>query len=222
MLKMVAVPLIVTSLLSGVLNLGTGAGVGRMFRRTLTYYMATSFLAIVTGLLVVNLVRPGLQNGQAAVAAVAVDSHAAKPLGEVLFEQVEAMIPANTIGAFAEPNFLSIIAFTIAFALFSLKAGNAVAASVARAADVGFSCHDGDDDGHHSFGPHWRLFLDGGRHRDAGAWRVCGARVLRAGGFDRPGHPCLHDIADHPVGVCQTKSHRILQGDVAGAFDRVQ
>ena len=139
MLKMVAVPLIVTSLLSGVLNLGNGAGVGRMFRRTLTYYMATSFLAIVTGLLVVNLIRPGLQNGQAAVAAVAAESHAAKPLGEVLFEQVEAMIPANTIGAFAEPNFLSIIAFTIAFALFSLKAGNAVASSVTRAANVGFS-----------------------------------------------------------------------------------
>lgn len=138
MLKMVAVPLIVTSLLSGVLNLGSGSGVGRMFRRTLVYYLTTSFLAIATGLLVVNLVRPGLQPNAGAAANVADQTHAAKPLGEVLFDQVEAMIPANTIGAFAEPNFLSIIAFTIAFALFALRAGGDVASAVARASDVGF------------------------------------------------------------------------------------
>ena len=49
MLKMVAVPLIMASLLSGILNLGGGESVGRMFRRTLLYYLSTSTLAIVTG-----------------------------------------------------------------------------------------------------------------------------------------------------------------------------
>ena len=34
---------------------------GRMFGRTLLYYVTTSMLAIVTGLLMVNIIRPGLR-----------------------------------------------------------------------------------------------------------------------------------------------------------------
>src|SRR5690606_18082918 len=48
MLQMVAVPLIVASLLTGVMGL-SGQAVGRMFSRTLTYYLTTSLLAITTG-----------------------------------------------------------------------------------------------------------------------------------------------------------------------------
>ena len=135
MLKMVAVPLIIASLLTGILNLGTGAGVGRMFRRTVLYYLTTSMMAITTGLVVVNIVRPGL-GGAAAGGAGAGEVHAAKPLGTVLFEQVEAMIPANVAAAVVEPNFLSIIAFTILFAVFALRCGEAVASKVAAASSV--------------------------------------------------------------------------------------
>lgn len=133
MLKMVAVPLIITSLLTGILNLGGGGGVGRMFRRTLLYYLATSALAITTGLLVVNLVRPGL--GVVGFAGSDEAPHAAS-LGEVLFGQIEALIPANLFAAFVEPNFLSIIAFTIAFGLFTLRVGGVVAERIGRAADA--------------------------------------------------------------------------------------
>ena len=136
MLQMVAVPLIVTSLLTGVLGLGGSAGVGRMFRRTLVYYLCTSMLAIVTGLLAVNLVRPGLGGQKANVADA--DVHAAKPLGEVLFGQVEAMIPKNPLAALTEPNFLSIIAFTIAFAVFTLSVGGQTLKAVQNAAVAGF------------------------------------------------------------------------------------
>ncbi|MBT4012490.1 MAG: cation:dicarboxylase symporter family transporter, partial [Planctomycetaceae bacterium] len=54
MLQMVAVPLIVTSLTVGVMGLGKAERLGRMFRRTMLYYICTSFLAIVTGLIMVN------------------------------------------------------------------------------------------------------------------------------------------------------------------------
>lgn len=137
MLQMVAVPLIVTSLLTGVLGLGVRDGVGRMFRNTILYYLATSVLAIATGLVAVNLIRPGLSDLDVKpIGAVTVTE--AKPLGEVLFEQLEAMIPANPIAALAAPNFLSIIAFTIAFALFTLSVGNETLTRVQRAATAGF------------------------------------------------------------------------------------
>ena len=56
---MVAIPLIVCSLTTGVLGLGKADRIGKMFGRTMAYYLCTSFLAILTGLLLVNIIQPG-------------------------------------------------------------------------------------------------------------------------------------------------------------------
>jgi len=125
MLRMVAVPLIATSLITGVMGLGHAERLGKLFARTLFYYLVTSMLAIVTGLAMVNIIRPGLggaMNEQAHEVEIASGS-----LGEVLFDQVETMIPANPIGALAEGNFLSIICFSLAFAIFALIVGGKTA-----------------------------------------------------------------------------------------------
>lgn len=125
MLRMVAVPLIVTSLVTGVMGLGHAERLGRMFGRTLAYYIATSMLAIITGLAMVNLIRPGLRG--AVHKQTAGEPQAAVDLGEVLFGQVETMIPANPIGALADGNFLSIICFSLAFSIFALIVGGKTA-----------------------------------------------------------------------------------------------
>jgi len=125
MLRMVAVPLIVTSLVTGVMGLGHAERLGRMFGRTLAYYLATSMLAIFTGLAMVNLFRPGLRGGAPPQAGG--EPQAAVDLGEVLFGQVETMIPVNPIAALADGNFLSIICFSLAFAIFALLVGGRTA-----------------------------------------------------------------------------------------------
>ena len=115
LLKMVAIPLIITSLVTGVTGLQSAGRFGKMFGRTIAYYVCTSLLAILTGLLMVNLIRPGLR---AEIAAEAVPRHgAAAELGTILFQQLEAMIPENPFAALAEGNFLSIIAFSLAFGI---------------------------------------------------------------------------------------------------------
>lgn len=63
-LKMVIVPLIVTSIVVGIAGLGHTAGFGRLGIKTLLYYMMTSFLAIVTGLTMVNVFQPGREDGK--------------------------------------------------------------------------------------------------------------------------------------------------------------
>lgn len=126
MLRMVAVPLIVTSLITGVMGLGHAERFGKMFGRTLTYYIATSLLAICTGLLMVNLIRPGLQ-GLENVTHAQEAPEVSGSLVEVLFGQVEAMIPTNPIGALAEGKFLSIICFSLLLAIFALAAGGRTA-----------------------------------------------------------------------------------------------
>jgi Na+/H+-dicarboxylate symporter len=131
LLQMVAIPLIIASLITGVLGLGEAGRLKKMFGRTLLYYLSTSFLAIVTGLCLVNLIRPGLERedpSAAAEAAPVVEAVASVPgqhvgLGEVLFKQLEALIPTNPIRAVADGDFLSIISFSLAFAIFALIVG---------------------------------------------------------------------------------------------------
>lgn len=138
MLRMVAVPLVVTSLASGILGLGGAAGLGRMFGRTITYYLATTALATLTGLLAIHIVRPGLV-GPARPGHPSPARAVEGGIAEVLAEQIEHLIPDNPLAALVEPDFLSIIAFTLAFAIFALRVGGDVADRLRRAADAGFA-----------------------------------------------------------------------------------
>lgn len=125
MLQMVAIPLIVSSLITGVMGLGHAERLGKMFSRTLLYYISTSTLAIITGLVMVNLIQPG--NRGDAPRATANETVAPESLGEKLYEQLENMIPENPLAALAKGDFLSIIAFSLAFAIFALIVGGKVA-----------------------------------------------------------------------------------------------
>ena len=137
MLRMIAVPLIVTSLITGVMGLGQAERFGKIFSRTLLYYVATSMLAICTGLLMVNLIQPGLR-GTNDVSRMHEDPEVADNLVEVLFRQVESMIPANPVGALAEGNFLSIICFSLLVAIFALIVGGRAADTIRNLFEAAF------------------------------------------------------------------------------------
>ncbi|MFO7908186.1 MAG: dicarboxylate/amino acid:cation symporter [Planctomycetota bacterium] len=125
LLRMVSIPLIITSLVSGVMGLGEASQVGRMFARTVLYYVTTSLLAITSGLLMVNMIRPGLKSELGFVAGE--KPEVGGNLSEILFQQLETMIPPNPFAALAEANFLSIISFSLAFAIFATLVGGRVA-----------------------------------------------------------------------------------------------
>ncbi len=59
LLKMLIVPLVLCSIISGVAGVGAMSDLRRMGLKTFAYYFATSMLAIFTGQLLVNIVRPG-------------------------------------------------------------------------------------------------------------------------------------------------------------------
>jgi Na+/H+-dicarboxylate symporter len=59
LLKFIAVPLVLFSIIGGVANLSDVSKLGRLGGKTLGAYMATTFLAIGVGLLLVNLIKPG-------------------------------------------------------------------------------------------------------------------------------------------------------------------
>ena len=116
LLKMVTVPLIITSLVTGVTSLGGQGRFGQLFSRTLIYYVTTSAIAVATGLLMVNLIQPGkgalLPGGGKAIQA------AEQSLLEIVYGQTMRLIPTNPFASIAGGEFLSIISFAILFGVF--------------------------------------------------------------------------------------------------------
>ena len=58
-LKMVVIPLVMTSVICGVSQISTDKDFGRLGLKTLLLYSLTGLLAVCTGLLCVNLIEPG-------------------------------------------------------------------------------------------------------------------------------------------------------------------
>jgi len=63
-LKMIIVPLVVSSIIAGLAGMAGFDGFKRMGLKTLGFYLLTTLSAVVLGLLVVNTIQPGLVDGQ--------------------------------------------------------------------------------------------------------------------------------------------------------------
>lgn len=59
LLKLIAVPLVLVSIISGVANIGDPSSLGRMGGKTLLAYLITTLFAVSMGLLLVNAIKPG-------------------------------------------------------------------------------------------------------------------------------------------------------------------
>jgi len=112
LLRMIIVPLIITSIISGVASIGGGRDLGRMFGKTLGYYVLTSALAILAGLLAVNIIKPGVGANIGGAAKVDLpDLSAPNSPVELLLD----IVPRNFFEAAVESKMLSIIFFCILF-----------------------------------------------------------------------------------------------------------
>ena len=93
LLKMLIVPLILSSVITGVAALGTGPDLGRLGGKTLAFYVITTLIAVLIALALVNVVEPGVRNGEPVRHMLALTADAAqvtqgvntKMLGLVLF-----------------------------------------------------------------------------------------------------------------------------------------
>ena len=63
LLKMIIVPLVASSVISGIASLHGVKGFGRMLGKTTSFYALTSLLAICLGLVLVNVIQPGYVGG---------------------------------------------------------------------------------------------------------------------------------------------------------------
>ncbi|MBN1596932.1 MAG: dicarboxylate/amino acid:cation symporter [Bacteroidales bacterium] len=116
-LQMIVVPLVFCSLISGVTNIGSGGNLGRIGTKTIGFYLLTSIIAIITGLLLVNVFKPGAGTSHLIENLAKSTELTSKPIGETLIE----IIPINIIDALASGDMLSIILFALLFGFFITK-----------------------------------------------------------------------------------------------------
>jgi len=114
LLRMAIMPLIITSIISGVVSVGTAAGLGRLSLKTFAYYILSSLMAIISGLILVNIFHPGVS------AAIGLEKNpqqvgAAEQSISSLFLHI---IPENPFQALASGDVLPVIFFCILFGYF--------------------------------------------------------------------------------------------------------
>ncbi len=124
-LKMLVVPLIVTAIISGMVGVGGGDNLGRMGAKTVFFYMATSLVAILIGLLLVNLLTPGIIDGEPARGLLGLSAETDNVLAKIegrgagdFTEILRQMLPPNLIAAAANGQMLGLIVFALLFGFY--------------------------------------------------------------------------------------------------------
>ncbi len=125
LLKMIAIPLIITSLVKGVAELKDVSSLSKIGGRTMLIYVFTTFAAVIIGLLIVNMIKPGdfvteetrtvLLSGFEDVADKKV-SQAQEVISGSPLQPVIDIVPDNFFAAITEnTNMLQVIFFVILF-----------------------------------------------------------------------------------------------------------
>ena len=112
LLRMIIVPLVLTSIISGVASVGGGRALGRLFSKTLGYYVLSSGLAALVGLFMVNLIRPGVGANLTGTAQEALPDLSTPESPAQLLTDI---VPENVIQAAATADMLALIFFCIVF-----------------------------------------------------------------------------------------------------------
>ncbi|MFH2142583.1 MAG: dicarboxylate/amino acid:cation symporter [Bacteroidota bacterium] len=127
LLKLIAIPLIIASLISGISGLSAISNLSRIGFKTISIYLITTAIAVCIGLLLVNITRPGeafskqvkedlLVQFQEEAQQKQVDAVICKETGPLQF--LVEIVPENLISATSEnKNMLQVIFFSILFGI---------------------------------------------------------------------------------------------------------
>jgi len=132
-LKLIIVPIVTSSIILAVVNIGSGKGFGRLGGKTLGYYACTSLIAILVGLTLVNAFTPGTATDATGNAAgilegrdlsafadaqAEVEAKAGGKTGTDFLDVFREMVPPNIIAAAAEGSLLGLIVVSLIMGYF--------------------------------------------------------------------------------------------------------
>ncbi len=120
LLKMVIVPLIVATMINGVLSLGSFRRLGRMGLRSMLYYAATTGLSVLTGLVLVNLIKPGVGADAGSGRLIEQFEEGTRTWSDLIL----SLIPQNPVESMAKMEVLPTIVFSLLFGVALLAIGD--------------------------------------------------------------------------------------------------
>src|SRR3979490_2775266 len=123
LIKMLIAPIIFCTVVSGIAHIQDAKKVGRIGIKALVYFEIVSTFALVIGLIVGNLVRPGAGFGGAGANAQAVANYAKQAEAPKSVDFFLHIIPDTVVGAFANGEILQVLLFSILFGLSLMGLG---------------------------------------------------------------------------------------------------
>jgi Na+/H+-dicarboxylate symporter len=115
LIKMIIAPLVFATLVGGIAHMGTGAKLGRIFAKTMGWFVSASFISLLLGLIMVNLLQPGANfpgtlpdKGQSTGLPVSAFS---------IEKFLTHLIPTSVVDAMATNEILQIVVFAVFFAV---------------------------------------------------------------------------------------------------------
>jgi len=110
-LKMLVIPLIVSSMIVGITGLGDIRKVGKAGTITLVYFLSTSGIAVIAGIIVVNIMQPGL--GVELTTDIPEKVAGKESIG--ITDILESFVTPNLFESMAKMEILPIIMFSLVF-----------------------------------------------------------------------------------------------------------
>ena len=127
-LRMLVVPLIISSIIASVAGLGETKALGRLGFKTALYYMSTSLVAILIGLVIVGAIEPGVVDGKPAKDLIGLTGdvqEVAKKVegrsGRDIVDVFLRLVPKNVFADAAKGEMLGLIFFSLVFGFFMTR-----------------------------------------------------------------------------------------------------
>ena len=118
-LTLVVVPLVSSSIITGIARIGGDQSFGKLGLKMFSFYLGTSLIAILIGLFFVNLIHPGVglavQENAEAQAVAQLSAHADVAQGKALVNVLMQIVPSNIVAAFSQTQMLGLIFFSLLF-----------------------------------------------------------------------------------------------------------
>jgi Na+/H+-dicarboxylate symporter len=133
LIRMIIAPLVLTTLVVGIANMGSSGAVGRVGLRALVWFLSASLVSLGLGLAMVNLLQPGVGVDFTLPSA---EGSAVRGATLTLREFVTHLVPRSIIEAMAQNEILQIVVFACFVGVAAAAAGDS-ARPVVALADAG-------------------------------------------------------------------------------------
>lgn len=115
MIKMVIAPIIFLTIVTGIGKVSDIRQFGRIGGKALLYFITVTTFALIIGLVVGNLIKPGAGLDTAHLKSGDVSEYVEKSKERTWIDHITEIVPPNALGAFAEGNLLQVLFFSILF-----------------------------------------------------------------------------------------------------------